>query len=334
MSTAAKLSMLLVIRVTHAYIDVVLKSINNQTVADALELIILTENEDVWKKIDLSLVENVGSVRCLETGPIDVSETAILMIIRSLNTPYAAILEDHASYSPDWAEAVIEAHEKGNWDVVGARMINANPDTFWSWSNLIFSYGPWSYSNVFGEVPDLMRHNVSYRLNTLLKYDDAILKREFRRAGRFHKRLAADGATFYLTSRGYTTHINPSLASVSLNLRIKYGQLHAAMQTLRHQWKFPVRLLLVLGTPVLPLVRFFRRYPHVFGDGRFRYQSFKMLSAYILGLLLEAAGNALGYLFGKGNSEEWLANHESNLHAEVTPEDHKKLFEPQVTNSL
>lgn len=325
MVTAPSASILLIKVIEPRYFNLVLKVLNDQTVAIECELIVIVEDEASWREVDQHLVSNLGSVRPLIVGPIDNNDMAILAGILAANTGIVIYAEDHAYYTPDWIEGLIEAHQQG-WTAVCTRMFNANPSTFWSWVNFISSFGPWAEGEHYGPVSNISRHNVSYLRQELLKYGEDELASLFPRGGRLHKQLQEDGASFYLSQKGSVTHINTSLMVNTILLRIKGGQLKAARHANRNGWSYAFRAILAAVTPVLPLIRFLRRYDSVFNNRRFEERHLKIVSAFMVGLHLEAIGNALGLLFGPANTEAFLAAHETGRFKELTQDDYDFLF--------
>jgi hypothetical protein len=203
-------------------------------------------------------------------------------------------------------------------------MANANPATIWSWATLLPSYGYWVKPNHFGQTDRLMRLNVSYKRDLVLRYGDE-LDRLFGRGGDLQGRIQADGGNFYLTDRSSIAHLNPSRFFPAFDLLVKAGRLYASGQAARKGWAFPIRFVAALCTPLFPAVRFVRRYKKISGGGLFEGQRTKLYVAFYVGLAIRALGNAMGYLLGPGRALEALALSDMKRFHQITPRDYEQL---------
>jgi len=93
--------------------------------------------------------------------------------IRAATAPIVALAEDHSFPDPDWADALITAHQ-ARFAVVGPVLRNANPRSMLSWANLLLEYAPWLEGTPGQEMKDLPGHNSAYRRDLLLAFGEEI----------------------------------------------------------------------------------------------------------------------------------------------------------------
>lgn len=236
---------------------------------------------------------------------------------RRASAPFAVLTEDHCLPAPDWAEALINAHERG-YDVVSPVILNGNPDTLRSWASLAVHYGPWLAPQPSREMAELPGHQCSYRRSLLLEHGPSLAGDLDIEHG-LHARLRAHGARLVLESGARVHHINIT-AWRSLYLdHIPYSRLFAA--TRAQGWSVPRRLAYALAFPAIGLVRLARHLPQAMRtpDARRRMP---MLAVAIAGMLgLSAYAEALGYAFGAGTSARDLDAIEHDRERHLAPGD-------------
>jgi Glycosyl transferase family 2 len=296
-----------------------------QTVQSRLELIVVASSEAAI--VDRQPHETAGFQRVVvvPAGPIDNVDTSAAAGIRRATAPVVAIIEDHAYPEPEWAAALVEAHRDSH-AAIGPAVLNANPSSLLSWTNMLLAYGRWGEDAPPGEIDDIARHNSSFKREALLAYGDD-LERLLGREGGLLQDLRAKGHRLLLQPAARIAHVNPSRLVSTADLRFNAGRLYGASRAARNRWSMPKRLLYAAAGPLIPFVRFRRLRKDLFGAGQRRALVPRVYPALLLGLAFDGAGQMAGYLFGAGRSPDKLAVFEMDRLQHLTARDRQAIDE-------
>jgi hypothetical protein len=281
-----------------------MRHVRAQTARDRLEVMILAPSLDALGADDRELAE-FRWVRLLETGAI-VSDGALrARAVREAHAPVVVFTEDHCFPDPEWAAALIEAHE-GGWAAVGPVVRNANPETVVSWADLLIGYGPWLAPGEARTMTHLPGHNSSYKVEPLRAYGDeldelmdaeTVLQWDLRRRG--HE--------LYLEPRAQVAHTNFAFWSLWVPIQIYGGRVFA--DTRRRDWSAARRLAFAAASPIIPLVRLQRIVRDARRSGVRTGFLARVLPTLIVGLILDGVGQMLGYALGPGRARERIVEY-------------------------
>jgi hypothetical protein len=290
-----------------------------QTARDRLEIVLVTPSADRLR-LDVASLAPFAMYQVVATGVMRSKASANAAGIRAARAEVVALAEDHCFPEPAWAAALIRRHAEP-WAAVGPVIVNANPATTISWSDLVINYGPWLESAAGGAVTSLPGHNTSYKRAALLPYGDRLadwLEAE----AVLHDDLARRGERLYLEPAARVAHVNFSRPAAWRAALFHGGRVYAAARA--EQWPVARRLLYGTASPLIPLVRLhrlLRARPRMVGPAAWRFAP--VLAA---GLAVDAAGQAAGYLLGSGDAIGRLARFEFDRAAHVTDEDRRVAF--------
>lgn len=301
-----------------------LSAIASQTIADRIELYFcIRPGADVGPV--RHLLEGMGSYRIFDDMEIDTVEKCSARMSLQANAPFVAMIEDHAFPDPEWAETMVKTFEANGVDGVGSGMLNANPGTQLSWANFMLSYAHWAEANPEGPTDWISHHNGSFRLSALQMLTPEEVIEGCNREGDVVKTLKEKGAKLYFKPDGRIRHINPSSLSSTSRLRSDVGRLYGWNRARNESWGPLKRVAYFVLGPAIPILRYVRM----------RHVVFKQLPdinershglALIIGLVLDAAGQMMGYVAGPGGTRERLAKFEMDRSMHLTPEDKRKLY--------
>lgn len=242
--------------------------------------------------------------------------------VRSASASVIVLSEDHSFPEPDWAAALLEAHEE-DFAAVGPGVRNANPATAVSWADFFIGYGPWMLPVPRAEVEFLPGHNSSYKRNELLAYGER-LGEMLEAETLLHWDLRRRGRRMLLEPAAVVAHTNFSLWRSWLPVQFYAGRLFGGSRVRGMPvWK---RAVYAGGSPLIPLVRLAR-------IARFALRSrhlarfCRTLPALAVGLMLDGIGQFAGYVAGTGTAREKVARYEYRRMDHVTAGDRKLLFE-------
>jgi len=276
-----------------------------QTVSDRLELVIVAPSAGQLGLDDREL-KDFFQFRVVEVGAISSIARAYAAGIRQASAPVVVLSEDHSFPETRWAEALIERHREP-WAVVGPAVRNANPDGLISWADFLLGYGAWLDPAPGGEIDHLPGHNSSYKRAILLDYDselEALLEAECV----LHWDLLSRGYRFYLEAAAKTAHLNFGRVSPWIPYLVQAGRVFAAARARR--WPLRRRMLYAGGAPLIPFVRLWRIRSDIRRPGRPAHLWPRVVPALLMGLTLDAVGQALGYAFGAGSAGQKLSSFE------------------------
>ncbi|MDA1086133.1 MAG: glycosyltransferase [Verrucomicrobia bacterium] len=274
-----------------------------QTVCDQLEVIVLVDGRT---SRDLASAEYSGfwDYRVIDVDDIRVRGESMAAGVRHARAAIVALTEDHVFTEPDWAEALLRAHE-GDVAAVGPVVCNANPITAVSCADFIVGYGPWIEGRRTGAVDMLPGHNSSYKREVLLSYGD-----------RLDAMLEAETVLHWdLRSRGHSLLVEPGAVINHSNfvswggwVPVLYhsGRAFAGARVSIERWSAGRRLLYFLGGPLIPWVRFSRYFFTAPPDVRRKHFPLRVVIVLLGALHIDAAGQMIGYVRGRGRSEGLL----------------------------
>lgn len=293
-------------------------SLAAQTLADRIELVIVTPDPDSVPA-DSETVSRLGTVKVIPAAELRSLSPARARGIRASSAPIVALAENHAFPDPGWAEALLESHE-GPWTAVGPGITNANPRRALSWADLMLDYGPWLEPDEGREMVDLPGHNSSYKRAALAQFDgrlEQLLEGEYV----LHQEMRKRAMRLWMEPRARIAHLNVTLPSAWLGQRLAAGRRFAAARA--RGWNPVRRLAYAAGTPLIPLIRLWRLLPVWRRCTRRHDLPGALLLALLVSLAISAIGELLGYLTGSGGSIEHLAqmelHRERHVHADELP---------------
>jgi len=317
----AALSVILVVTESFRSIRLTVRHLHEQTVRRLIELVIVAPDEESLSDRRPGELEGFSRVTVVEVGPISNVDRALAPGILRASAPVVALIEDHAYPEPEWAETLLEAH-RGPWAAVGSEFVNANPKSSLSWVSMLVAYGRWLTPANRGEIDMVSRHNSSFKRRVLDGYGEGLADR-LGRGGDLLQDLRARGNRFYLEPRSRIAHANPSRLSAMAELRFNAGRLFGARRAETNDWTLLIRLLRAGASPIVPFIKL----------GRIQRQLLRERSdlvprvypALLLGLTLDALGEAFGYLFGVGRSLAKLTTFEMDRMRHLNAGDRKAL---------
>jgi hypothetical protein len=311
-------SVILVVQDGYRAIAKTVESLSRQTIVDRLELVIVQPGDapplpphgprDRLAKLTVVTLEDAALGEAQSHG------------VRAASGPVVILGEDHAWPEPGYAQALASACEPP-YAAVGPAMVNANPWSVVSWSNLLLAYGPWTEPVVGGPVKALPGTNTAYRRDVLLGYGDE-LDRLMAREGGLLRRLREDGHELYLEPRARTAHQNVSGLKAGATLRFCAGRLYAARRAEHERWGAVKRAAYAAASPLIPLVRFGR----IVGEFRQRDMPLgpRRLAGIAWGVVLDGAGQLAGFGAGAGGAPQRLQDMEYNRQRYLSRRDRRE----------
>jgi hypothetical protein len=284
-----------------------MRHLRAQTARDRIELIVVAESA---RAVDASALggDVFAACRVVEIGPIRQRGDAAAKGIRTATAPIVALIEDHSYPEPEWAEAILRAHD-GPWTAVGPVVANANPDYVASWVNYVLSYGIFAPPLAAGQRELLPWHNSAYKREALAPFGDrlgVLLEWE----GWLQDELRATGHTMYLEPAARTEHANVSRAWSTVGLNVQRGRILGAQRAAREKWPYWRRLVQAAAFPLFPLLQLRHALPaarRMSIPDALRPRVYASLGA-TLGVL--AAAEAWGLLTGEGNAISRMEDYE------------------------
>lgn len=292
MNDAAEMSVVLVTD-NYRTIRRVVSRLREQTVQDKLELVIVIPS-DQRDASEESKLTGFASVRFAELPSIHPVPSARAAGIRAATAPIVFLGETHSFPHPEFAQALLEAHEN-DWDAVVPGIANANPESALSWASFLMDYGMWHDTLAAGQIPGAPTWNVAYRKALLMEIDDQ-LDTAMEHGDAFAVWFHGRGGRAYFEPRARLDHANVSKFRRWAEQRYLCGTLVASSR--RSRWGLGKRLFYVAASPLVPWVILFRlrkTLGNLIASGDLPRGA---ISALVLGTVLRTAGEAVGYLRG------------------------------------
>lgn len=281
-----------------------IEHLGRQTIAAQIELLICAPGADRFE-VDADAVRPLHSVRVLEAGDLSATGPARAAAIRAASADVIAFTEDHSFPEPQWAEALLRAHEEPHAAVAPA-VKNANPGLV-SWADLLLGYGRWVAPGRRGTMDLLPGHNISYKRAPLLEYGDeldSLMEAETVMLWDLRRR----GHTLLLEPAAVTAHTNFSRLGVWLDTQWHLGRVFAA--TRAKSWPVPRRLVFAAASPLVPFVRSYHTVRYGLRNGLPVSRLVAVMPVLALGLIADFVAQATGTMVGAGGSTARLAAYE------------------------
>lgn len=276
----------------HSIVNV-MRCLEAQSAAAQMEIVI------ACRKVDADALRRLPSTgfRGITVVEADLSTSARARAgaIQMAAAPVLLFAEDHAfPIGSHWAERMIEAH-RSHYAGVGPVVRNANPSTATSWINLLIEYGPWLHRSKAEESDTLPGHNSSYKRELLISYGERLadmLEAEWV----LQMDLRRKGHGFWIDPAIEVAHLNFSRTGTTVSLRFLGGWMFAASRA--EGWSFGRRMLYALAFPAIAGVRFLRLCQQFITTPAAAPHALRSLPGSFFYLLVDAAGEGVGYLFG------------------------------------
>lgn len=314
------LSVIFITTYDYASLRRVVSHIRRQSISDRMEIVIVGVSRDRLKVDERELSAFAGH-QIIEIGEFARTSMARAAGIRAARAPVIVLAEDHCFPAPGWAEALV-ARQSENWSAVGPVFHNANPHTAVSWMNFLLEYGEWGAPIEGGEPRHLPGHNSSYKRDALLAFGDELIDRLDSESS-MQWEMVRRGHRLYLEARAQTHHLNPSRLDFSLVLRYQAGRLFAGGR--RRDWGWGRRLAYAAAWPLIAMVRMKRALGFYDRIGSGGPSLMRLVPLLMLGVVIDAFGEFVGYLCGPGHVAADLADAEFLRERYLTGSDRRRI---------
>ena len=291
----AEMSVIVVIPDRYATVESLMEYLVGQTVRERLELVFVVPDQDVG--IPREVLQAFHSWQILEVGTIHSTGPARAQAVRAAKSPLIAITENHSFPDPDWAKALIRAHQ-GGWVGVGPQVINGNPESVLSRAEYLLYLAPWGEVTSAEPRSSLASHQVSYKRQALLSLDEALgfyLSYEYV----LFEEGPELGMNFYLEPAACVSHLQSASVWAQTIGSFHSSRIYGAARA--HKWTRLTRCLRALTCPAIPMLVLRRRWSDY---RRIEGSNSAVLFWWLVGVSFGAVGEAVGYLAGYGDSRE------------------------------
>jgi len=281
---------------TYQRIRRLVQCLANQTIKENLEIIFIVNSLEKFTP-DPGDVSGFANWRIIQGNDSDTMGVTRAAGVFAARAPVVVMTENHCYPDPEWAEMLVRAHQQP-WGAVGPAVNLVLPASPTNWAMHWLGYSRWMEPVRAGVIDDLPGHNSSYKRDALMYYGaqlGAMLEIETI----LHWDMQQRGLQLYLEPAAKTYHGSLEPENV-LQEFFYYGRAFAAQRS--KGWSWGSRLIYALGAPLIPLIRFRRILRDVRRADKSAAWFAPVIPPLILGLITNALGEMLGYLFGIGNS--------------------------------
>ena len=184
------------------------------------------------------------------------------------------------------------------------------------------SYGLWSEPIAEERGIGMSRHNISVKRSALEQIGD--LEANMSRGGNLVGELERTPGGVCVASGVVVAHENFSRLVPTIGLRVQAGRLAAARRADRENWSAMRRLVYVLASPLIPLMRARVLMRKVIVPATHTSRA-KRAAGLAVGCVLDAIGQAAGFAVGEGRVAENLAAFEFGRERFITKDDQSRL---------
>lgn len=308
-SNKPSLSITLVTPTSLSRIEETIVSLEAQTIREQLELILIApprvvspEKRKAWEKV-------FYKTKLVETEGITNVSKAAFKGVPHAEADVIVFMEDHVYPIEKWAEHLLQAHQSP-YAAVGSNYLNANPKSGWSWSALFLYYGPYVYQKESRESEDLPLHNISYKMEVIRPYYPQFSTLFIDWENGLHPLLQKAGHRLYFERKAEIYHRNATDAQNLSEVSFAAGQLYSHHRATKGNWSIIRRLLYFFGSPLIPPLRLFQFLKLLKKDDNLKKMPFTGWTSLFIQLVFNGMGQAIGFLFGKGNADRVIMYHE------------------------
>jgi hypothetical protein len=287
--TKARMSIVLATD-SFATIKPVIRCLRKQTRPQDLEVVLVTPDPEAMREA-LQNEDCFAAISVVENAVVDLA-VARAAGVRGSSAPIVFIGETHSFPAPDMAELILEAFEGAEWACVVPSVYNANPRGMFSWSGCILDYGRWAAGMPAGQIESAPVYNAAFRREVLLALGDR-LSSALGQSDELGLAFAGNGQRVLFEPRARIGHANMTRLRDWLWNRFLGGNLIATNRSRR--WSATKRLVYIAGSFLIPVVLLQRLLPGIRRTRQSQQLPPGTLLAIVLGLVLRAAGEALGY---------------------------------------
>ncbi|MCA9781740.1 MAG: hypothetical protein KC800_33710 [Candidatus Eremiobacteraeota bacterium] len=290
MSTKPALSVILLAPYGIDKLDNVMLTMSRQTIAEHVQIIIATQPGE-------SLIQTWPELHSVLAVPVEnftYAGPAKMAAIRVAESELIAFAEDHCFPEPGWAEALVEAH-KGPYAAVSPWMGSANPHRVWSVASF-FNFLP-SHSEQRGRRNSLPTHNSCYKKRLLLEFGENLGELLEMETARLVPDLLCRGWTVLHEPNARVWHLNIEKFSTFVCEQFYGGRHYGWIRA--SNWSMKRKVVYAVGSVLIPALRLVRQ-----GRSLVNFVPRRYWPAVLFGFLVNAGGEAWGYLAGLGRTCE------------------------------
>lgn len=299
MPSSPDLAAILVVGDSRARAQLALDSLYAQTIAGAVEIVIVDLKTSDAPKLSIS---SRTLTRYETLGPGATWGQARALAARIATAPIVAFIEDHCTAAPGWADALVRAHRQP-WVAVGYAFANPRPESYLSRAILTSEYGCWQHPTTSRPARVLPCGNVAYKREVLLSLGDeleSLLTPDFGLHERFNQR----GLPMYIESQAIVAHDSLVRLSDLFAASFLFCRILASNRVRTQGWSRLRQIVYGLATPLVsPVVALWR----LFAGRRHTPADWGAFVVYLPVVLIKglasALGESAGYLVGAGSSE-------------------------------
>ncbi len=277
----------------------VIDTLARQTIADRIELILVTSSPDEVRKAADGYV-SFHSVMILSADSIVPLSAARAIGVRAATAPYVFIAETHAYLDPDTAAKLIELLSQ-EWSLVVPGFRNANPRNGLSWAGFLSDYGAWSRALPAGETRRAPAHDTAFRRSVLTEFGDR-LEQALSFGDELYVGMNARGHRAWFEPTAGIQHVNIDRIGHWMRERYLSGVLIGGNRS--NKWTWSRRLLYVCASPLIPFVVLARVQRGVREVSQREHLPVGTIPALVGGVILKVAGEVRGYLLGSKPKHE------------------------------
>jgi Glycosyl transferase family 2 len=302
-----------------------LRYLVRQTICKQIEIVFVTPRQSSLV-IEPEAVQLFWGYQIIETGPFRSVNHARSTGIQHARATVVVLTEDHCFPMPNWAQALLEAHQ-GPWVGVGPVVGLANQQSLQVWASFFIQYAAWMKPSQGGRVADIPGHNSSYKKDILLQYGDRLeMMMDFEYV--MHQDLQRRGYQLYTERRAEVYHLFMTEFRASQRENFTIGRLLAA--TRAHYLPAWKRLAYVMTTPLLPALRTWRILKEIWNFGWQKELLPGLLPWLLLGLSISASGELTGYLIGKGAAQRTTLDLDFHRDRFISEAERLRLFSAEL----
>jgi GT2 family glycosyltransferase len=276
-----------------------LEHLLRQTALDRIEIVCVDLAPDAPPPEEV----RADAVRYVPAGQCAFMEEGMALCIEVARAPLVAFIEDHSHAAPGWAAEVIRTFDRPEVAMVNYSFTYAGSGTYLDRAFLVTEYGRWMAPTRPGAVSIAACNNIAYRLAALAPYRGD-LAGWLGMAPALHRRIQQAGGTVWQAPGALVAHESWDRLRDGCWANGVMKRMYGGYRPAREGWGTLRRVWYALAMVAAPPLHLGRLAWSLRNRPRLWWAFFTALPVSTTVYVYASYQEALGYLFGPGNSRE------------------------------
>jgi hypothetical protein len=218
--------------------------------------------------------------------------------LKRCRAPLIAIIEDRGIPLADWSSQMIKLHAEFPHGIIGGAVENG-VDRLWNWATFFCDFGRYQHPLEVEQPEYVTDTNICYKRD-VIERSRSLWEQRYIEA-ELHWAIAREGGRLMLSDRARTRQLRPPTSTMNrVRERFHWGRMFGLVRG--GDQRGIARLKYIIGTPLLPMVLYWRHFNRQRRKGHHVRQFLLATPLTIFLLACWSLGELVGYLQARGSA--------------------------------